>query len=181
MTSSIGRPQHAQPALLKRKSEDLRNYVLSKKAANDRFLRTEPGWRQQGITAVLLQPGYVSTRMNERFIRTASAKDRRKIISPETSAGGLKVVLEKLSSQSSGKMFDWKGHAIPLGQCIEYTAFASQIIEHLCFARNSHTLPCACTMQARHTPQRNHYRRLRSQCCSFDEAPLRACTMRRVF
>ena len=116
MTSSLAFARFTSPEHL-RKRPELRSHIFSEKAANVRFARSEPGWRRQGVTAVLLQPGYVASKVNERF-RVGKegqlTKEAQMVITPEASARGLRAVLDALEPRQAGTMLDWQGKVVPL-------------------------------------------------------------------
>lgn len=83
--------------------ERLKNYSVSKLAANTRFRAAEPAWRAQGITAVALNPGFVKTDMN-------NGKGQ---ISAEASARAIQRVLRgKPRPLVPGSFVDYRGHVL---------------------------------------------------------------------
>ena len=78
-------------------------YSHSKFVANERFRRLEAEWRRDGIVAVALQPGYVSTDMNH-----GAGK-----ITPAQSARGLVRVCQGLQSRDAGRFLDYRRRAVP--------------------------------------------------------------------
>ena len=79
-------------------------YVKSKQHANDEFRRREPSWRAQGVTAILMQPGYVMTAMNNGSGRITAAQ----------SAQGIRRLCTNLHHHPhrAGKFFDWQGKSV---------------------------------------------------------------------
>jgi len=79
-------------------------YTISKQAATQRFVRTEPAWRAQGVAAVVMSPGYVKTAINGGWGD----------LTPVESATNIKRVLEKLSmKEGAGKFLSHDGSEIP--------------------------------------------------------------------
>ena len=95
LTSDLGSPIMAQRY---QDSPRLGAYSQSKLAANNRFRELEPAWRRQGVTAVAMQPGFVSTEMNGGQGR----------ITPEQSAQSVVSVLDGLTSNAAGTFVDYK-------------------------------------------------------------------------
>jgi NAD(P)-dependent dehydrogenase (short-subunit alcohol dehydrogenase family) len=79
-------------------------YTISKQAATQRFVRTEPAWRAQGVAAVVMSPGYVKTAINGGWGD----------LTPVESATNIKQVLEKLSlKEEAGTFLSHDGNEIP--------------------------------------------------------------------
>ena len=78
-------------------------YTISKKAANKRFKEIEPSWRAQGITAIVMNPGYVKTGMSGGFGD----------LTPLQSAGSIKRTIENTTHADAGKFFDYDGKILP--------------------------------------------------------------------
>lgn len=77
-------------------------YGDSKGLLNAKFRECEPHWRERGIAAVALHPGYVRTDMTG-MMATLSAKK---------SVKGIRQVLEALSLADSGRFVDYKGKTV---------------------------------------------------------------------
>ena len=77
-------------------------YALSKLLTNQRFRELEPEWRRIGVTAVALQPGYVSTDMN----------GGKGPVSPSESAHGLRKVLSGDMTGIGGQFVDYTGKVL---------------------------------------------------------------------
>ena len=78
-------------------------YGQSKCALNDRFQKIELTWRQRGITAVVIHPGWVATDMGGS---TAP-------VSIGESVSGMHHVIQTLIPTDSGSFFTWKGTKHP--------------------------------------------------------------------
>ena len=78
-------------------------YGKSKCALNDRFRQTEPSWRLQGATSVVLHPGWVATDMGGQ-----SAP-----VSVLDSVSGMYQVLHDLQPSESGSFLTWEGKKHP--------------------------------------------------------------------
>lgn len=74
-------------------------YAASKLALNMRFRTEEPAWRAQGLTAVLMHPGWVKTEMGG-----GNAK-----ISVEASTRGIATTLQKLQREQCGACLVFDG------------------------------------------------------------------------
>ena len=81
----------------------LRPYVASKQALNDRFRSSEPSWRSQGVTAFLIDPGWVKTEGGGPGAQ----------ISVEDSVHGMLQVLRSRTKAAAGEWVDWNGRRIP--------------------------------------------------------------------
>ena len=80
-------------------SEKLRPYVVSKQALNDRFRLIEPTWRKTGVTAILMDPGWVKTEMGGKGAQ----------IGVQESVRGIRRVLKNLRVGDAGKWFRHDG------------------------------------------------------------------------
>ena len=78
-------------------------YGKSKCALNDRFRQTEPSWRLQGATSVVLHPGWVATDMGGQ-----SAP-----VSVLDSVSGMYQVLHDLQPSETGSFLTWEGKKHP--------------------------------------------------------------------
>ncbi len=87
-------------------------YRASKAALNMliRNYAIEQGRRNSEFIAVGLHPGTVDTKLSEAFQANVPAG---KLFSPEYSAGKLLDVLENLTPQASGHVFDYSGAPVP--------------------------------------------------------------------
>ena len=83
----------------RRTKGNLSAYGKSKLTLNIRFRADEPVWRAQGLTAVLVHPGWVRTDMG----------GERAQISVETSVRGIATVLQKVSYKESGACLRYDG------------------------------------------------------------------------
>ena len=70
---------------------------------NKRFKEIEPSWRAQGITAIVMNPGYVKTGMSGGFGD----------LTPLQSAGSIKRTIENTTHADAGKFFDYDGKILP--------------------------------------------------------------------
>jgi NAD(P)-dependent dehydrogenase (short-subunit alcohol dehydrogenase family) len=84
-----GRPRPSSPDL----------YGDSKGELNKRFRAIEPEWRAQGVTSVVLHPGYVKTDMTGSHAA----------ITPAESVTGIRAVLSGLAISDSGRFLDYRG------------------------------------------------------------------------
>ncbi|MFT5392023.1 MAG: NAD(P)-dependent dehydrogenase (short-subunit alcohol dehydrogenase family) [Gammaproteobacteria bacterium] len=78
-------------------------YGDSKAELNDRFRQHAPGWKDQGITAIVLHPGWVRTDMGGPSAPLAV----------QESARGIRQVMCNLSPQDHGRFMTWKGEDHP--------------------------------------------------------------------
>ena len=77
----------------------LRPYVVSKQALNDRFRVVEPAWRADGITAILMDPGWVKTEGGGPGAQ----------IEVQESARGMRQVMRGLTAAASGQWLSYNG------------------------------------------------------------------------
>jgi len=77
----------------------LGDYGDSKAALNDEFRRRAPAWRERGIRAVVIHPGWVRTDMGG-----SSAT-----ISVEESASGIRQLMAGLTPEMHGRFWTWDG------------------------------------------------------------------------
>ena len=85
-------------------------YIQTKLEANQRFKTWEPAWRQRGVTAVALHPGWVATQM------TGFRGD----ISAGEAGRGIASVCTGASRRQSGQWFDWRGRALDWNSALDY-------------------------------------------------------------
>ena len=79
-------------------------YTISKKAVTARFVKVEPTWRQLGVAAVVMSPGYVKTALNGGWGD----------LSPVESATAIKRVLDNTTLESgAGHFFNYNGSVLP--------------------------------------------------------------------
>jgi NAD(P)-dependent dehydrogenase (short-subunit alcohol dehydrogenase family) len=78
-------------------------YRASKAALNAINTTLAVDFAEDGMTFVVLHPGYVQTDMNEG----------RGNITPEQSAEGLLAVISALDAKDNGKYYDWQGKELP--------------------------------------------------------------------
>lgn len=78
-------------------------YGDSKAALNDRFRELETGWSKDGITAIVLHPGWVKTDMGG-----SSAP-----LSVEESVRGIVSLIADLGPSHHGGFWTWDGHVHP--------------------------------------------------------------------
>ena len=78
-------------------------YGDSKAALNDRFREVEPGWRERGLTAIVMHPGWVRTDMGG-----AGAP-----LSVEQSVTGMRRVIGELTPEHAGRFLTWEGREHP--------------------------------------------------------------------
>lgn len=78
-------------------------YRMSKAALNMASMSLARDLRGDGITSVVLHPGWVQTDMGGRGAP----------ITPETSAKGMLAVIDRLTPKDSGRFYDYKGNEIP--------------------------------------------------------------------
>ena len=78
----------------------LRPYVVSKQALNDRFRVVEPAWRADGITAILMDPGWVKTEGGGPGAQ----------IEVQESARGMRQVMRGLTAAASGQWLSYNGN-----------------------------------------------------------------------
>lgn len=93
-------------------------YATSKGAAHDTFRRLEPKWRAQGVTAVAIHPGGLSTDMNGGLAKCLASKQkasgRRKgkpvvCTSAADRAPDIQRLCAGLTPKDAGKLLNWKG------------------------------------------------------------------------
>ena len=96
MTSQLG----ARYGQLGRKMDF---YSESKALLNDQFRQIEPLWRQRGVIATVIHPGWVRTDMGG-----ASAP-----VTAQASAAGIRDVLERLTIAQHGQFLTWEGRQHP--------------------------------------------------------------------
>ncbi len=77
----------------------LGDYGDSKAALNDAFRARAPDWAAQGIRAIVIHPGWVSTDMGG-----ASAP-----VSVQDSASGIRRVMDSLTAEMHGRFWTWDG------------------------------------------------------------------------
>ena len=77
----------------------LGDYGDSKAALNDAFRARAPDWAAQGIRAIVIHPGWVSTDMGG-----TSAP-----VSVQESASGIRDVLDSLTAEMHGRFWTWDG------------------------------------------------------------------------
>ena len=98
---------HRGSATLNRKLSRKRQrypYTVSKQAATARFVKEEPVWRAQGVTALVMSPGYVKTVINGGWGD----------LTPVESALSIMRVLEGARlAADAGKFLDYDGTTIP--------------------------------------------------------------------
>jgi NAD(P)-dependent dehydrogenase (short-subunit alcohol dehydrogenase family) len=78
----------------------LRPYLVSKQALNDRFRVVEPAWRADGITAILMDPGWVKTEGGGPGAQ----------IEVQESARGMRQVMRGLTAAASGQWLSYNGN-----------------------------------------------------------------------
>lgn len=78
-------------------------YGDSKAALNDRFRDAEPAWRADGVTSIVMHPGWVRTDMGG-----ASAP-----LSVDQSVHGIVTTLDGLTLADSGRFLTWEGRDHP--------------------------------------------------------------------
>ena len=76
---------------------------LRRSVANVRFREVEPGWRGQGVTAVVMNPGFVQTSLSGGF----------GYLTPVESATAIKRVLERMTPADAGKFLEHNGTVLP--------------------------------------------------------------------
>jgi len=98
---------HRGSATLNRKLSRKRQhypYTISKQEATARFVKEEPAWRAQGVTALVMSPGYVKTAINGGWGD----------LTPVESALSIMRVLEGARlAADAGKFLDYDGTTIP--------------------------------------------------------------------
>lgn len=106
ITSDLGtrpRMDRLKPLCQQNASEhDICQYSQSKFAANEHFRQAEPEWRRQGILAVAIQPGYVSTDMNHGHGKITATQ----------SARGILGVCKGLQTADAGKFLDYRRRVV---------------------------------------------------------------------
>ena len=78
-------------------------YRASKSALNSINKTFAMDFSKQGVTFVVMHPGYVKTDMNEG----------QGNITPDQSAVGLMTVITGLDASDNGKFYDWQGSELP--------------------------------------------------------------------
>ena len=78
-------------------------YRASKSALNSINKTFAVDFGKQGVTFVVMHPGYVQTDMNEG----------QGNITPDQSAVGLMTVITRLDASDNGKFYDWQGKELP--------------------------------------------------------------------
>lgn len=81
----------------------LGTYGDSKAALNDKFRELAPGWHRQGVTAIVMHPGWVRTDMGG-----AGAP-----LSVEESVSGIRKVIAQLTRAHHGHFMTWDGREHP--------------------------------------------------------------------
>ena len=76
-------------------------YTRSKMLTNRRFRDYEPSWKQQGITAIAVHPGWTKTDMSPTAKQTA-----------RFSATSIRTLCERLRAEDSGKFFNYNGKTL---------------------------------------------------------------------
>lgn len=77
----------------------LGTYGESKAALNDRFRQLAPGWRAEGLIAIVMHPGWVRTDMGGRSAT----------LSVEESVTGMRRVIAGLTAAEHGRFWTWDG------------------------------------------------------------------------
>ena len=87
-------------------------YRASKAALNQvlKCLAIEGARKRPGLVVAGLQPGTVRTGLSEPFRGHVRAED---LFEPDTAAGHLLGVLDRLGPEQSGRVFDWAGSEVP--------------------------------------------------------------------
>ena len=76
-------------------------YTKSKMLANTKFRELEPGWKEKGITAIAVHPGWTKTDMSPTAKQTASF-----------SANAIRNICEKLLPEESGRFYNYDGKTL---------------------------------------------------------------------
>ena len=95
MTSQLG-ARHGS-------TRSLGTYGESKAALNDRFRELEPAWSAEGLTAIVMHPGWVRTDMGGRGAT----------LSVEESVTGMRQVIADLTATEHGRFWTWDGREHP--------------------------------------------------------------------
>jgi len=85
------------------KTGSLGDYGDSKAQLNDEFRQRAPEWRQQGVLAVVVHPGWVRTDMG----------GPEASLSVEESVTGVRDLIAGLTEEQHGRFWDWDGSERP--------------------------------------------------------------------
>ena len=84
-------------------TRSLGTYGESKAALNDRFRELAPAWGAEGLTAIVMHPGWVRTDMGGRGAT----------LSVEESVSGVRQVIAGLTTAGHGRFWTWDGREHP--------------------------------------------------------------------
>ena len=79
------------------------SYAHSKHLTHLKFLNLAPGWAAQGVAAIAMDPGFMRTSMS-----SIGGVQKGKV-EPAESAAGIAKVLDGVSLQSAGRLYNWQG------------------------------------------------------------------------
>ena len=82
---------------------DLGAYGESKASLNDQFRELAPAWGRNGISAIVVHPGWVRTDMGGQGAS----------LSPQESASGIREVVAQLKPEDHGRFLTWDGREHP--------------------------------------------------------------------
>ena len=100
-------------------------YGKTKAAAHARFRQLAPEWAKQGVTGIVIDPGFMRTQMNMwcgasqlKIGQSCASGDptQKGKVTPTESAEGIRRLLKTLKADGGGKLWSYRGKVRPWGR-----------------------------------------------------------------